>query len=198
MISTFIKSAAFTIVTLVAFGATTQAQDAPGRVAILDVARVFKQNTVFEARMKAIKDEADALKTSITQRQEQIKIKAQELNSYERGTPERNQMEAQLEQQQTKLRTEARQAETDLLNREALIYFETYQQMQSVVSQIAQEYGLSLVLRFDSEPIDPTNRTEVIKGVNRAVVFHRKVDLTGMVSTQLNQRMAQAGGGNLK
>ena len=85
-----------------------------------------------------------------------------------------------------------------LLSREAKIYYDTYVEMQSIVESIATEYGLSLVLRFDSETIDPTNRTEVIKGVNRSVVFHRKIDLTTMVTERLNARMAQGGGRQLK
>ena len=33
---------------------------------------------------------------------------------------------------------------------------------------------------------------EVIKGVNRAVVYHRRLDLTTMVSAAMNERSAQA------
>ena len=99
-------------------------------------------------------------------------------------------MEADLEQQHTHLRTTTRQAESELLNREARVYFDTYREMQTVVEAIAQANGLSLVLRFDSESVDPNNRNEVIKGVNRAVVFHRQLDLTKLVSEELNKRMA--------
>lgn len=191
--SPIIKTLAAALVSLFIFSGTTQAQNA-GRVAILDVAKVFKMNPTFEAKMKAIREEADTLKASITARQEKIRDAARGLSEFGVGTPERNNMEADLEQQQTRLRTEARQAEMTLLSREAKIYYETYIEMQSVVETIASEYGLSLVLRFDSEEIDPSNRTEVIKGVNRSVVFHRKVDLTNMVTKELNQRMAQRGG----
>ena len=104
--------------------------------------------------------------------------------------PKRNQMEADLEQQHTRLRTTTRQSESELLNREARVYFDTYREMQEVVEAAAKEYGLSLVLRFDSESIDPNNRNEVIQGVNRAVVFHRQLDLTSLISKQLNARTA--------
>ena len=106
--------------------------------------------------------------------------------------PQRNQREADIEQQHAKLRTTARQTEAELLSREARVYYETYQEMQTVVEGMAKEYGLSLVLRFDSESIDPNNREEVITGVNRAVVFHRQLDLTGLVSKALNARTAAA------
>lgn len=163
-----------------------------GLVAILDVAKVFKQNQEFDSQMKAIKAEAETLKGQITQQQDAIKASAQKVTEYEIGSPNRNKMELELEQQQTALRTKARQAEANLLNREARIYYETYQKMQGIVSSVAAQNGISLVLRFDSEKIDPTNRAEVIKGVNRAVVYHRQLDLTKMVSNAMNGPSAQA------
>ena len=172
--------------------AGAQETKSAGLVAVLDVAKVFKENQNFEAKMKAIKAEADGLKAQIQQQQDAIKAEAQELGQYEPGSAERNQMEATLEQKQTALRTKARQAEADLLNREAKIYYDTYQQMQSVVSNLASQHGISLVLRFDSEPIEATNRPEVIKGVNRAVVFHRRLDLTNLVIGQMNPSVSQA------
>jgi Skp family chaperone for outer membrane proteins len=198
--STITKSLLVAIVAIVAplvsqSHANAQEDDkSAGLVAVLDVAKVFKENAEFDSKMKAIKSEADTLKGQITQEQEAIKARAQQLGEYEIGSPERNKMEATLEQQQAALRTKARQAEADLLNREAGIYYETYQQMQSIVGGLASQHGISLVLRFDSEQIDPANRTEVIKGVNRAVVYHRRLDLTTMVSKAMNS-LAKASSG---
>lgn len=193
--SIIIKSlfVAITVVSTVLTSQSLNAQEGkPGLVAILDVAKVFKENKVFDGKMAAIKAEADRLKKQITDEQEAIKGRAQGLTKYEIGSVERNNLEGQLEQEQTKLRTKARQLETSLLNREALVYYETYQQMQSVVGSLANQYGISLVLRFDSEKIDATNRAEVIKGVNRAVVYHRQLDLTNAVTEAMNARAAQA------
>lgn len=172
--------------------ADAQETKSAGLVAVLDVAKVFKDHQGFDAKMKAIKSEAEGLKTQIQQQQDAIKAEAQALTNYEPGSNERNQLEATLEQKQAALRTKARQAEADLLNREAGIYYETYEQMQKVVSAMANQHGISLVLRFDSGPIDSTNRPEVIKGVNRAVVFHRRLDLTNMVIGQMNPGTAAA------
>ncbi len=194
-ITNVVLKAVLIAVTAVVATSTGQAnaQEAKsGLVAILDVAKVFKENSEFDSSMKAIKAEADRLKAKITQQQEAIKQRAQQVTQYELGSPERNKLEAELEQEQAALRTKARQAEADLLNREARVYYETYQKMQTVVSSVAASNGISLVLRFDSEDIDPTNRGEVIKGVNRAVVYHRQLDLTRMVSSAMNGQQAQA------
>ena len=161
-----------------------------GIVAVLDVAEVFKGNGTFDQSMKNIKAQAEKLKVEIQGDQEKIQNDALSLREYEAGSPDRNRLEAELEQRQAALRTRARQSEQDLLNREAEIYFQTYSKMQSVVESIAKKYNISLVLRFDSAEIDKTSRPEVIKGVNRAVVYHHKLDLTTMVVKEMSGAMA--------
>lgn len=198
MKSTFSKIVLSALVTVVALSVSTaSAQEAKqsGIVAVLDVAKVFKENRDFESKMQSIKSTADQLKSSIQQKQEAIKQEAGGLQQYEVGSAERNQMEAELVQKQAKLRTEAHQAEVDLLSKEARVYYETYQQMQSILSSLSTEYGISLVLRFDSEEVDANNRGEVIKGVNRAVVYQQGLDLTTMVIEKMSTNVAQAAGG---
>lgn len=172
-----------------------QAQD--GLVAILDVAKVFDENLAFKSQLALIKDDADKLKAQITQQQEAIKVEAQDLGRFDVGSTERNNLEGQLEIKQANLRTFARQQETVLLSREARVYYDTYLQMQTVVESLASSNGISLVLRFESSEIDPDNRAEVVKGVNRSVIYHRKLDLTGMVTKAMNGRTARAPTGTL-
>jgi Skp family chaperone for outer membrane proteins len=162
-------------------------------VLVLDVAKVFDSNPAFKKMMDQIKSEADALKNRIQSDQEKIRQDAMNLQNYEAGSAERNRMEAELEQRQTTLRTDARQSEQDLLNREAKVYFDTYTTMQAVVTQLAEQYDVALVLRYDSSDIDKNNRAEVIKGVNRNVVFHRNRDLTSTVVKMMNERTASTG-----
>ena len=192
MNSQWIKSLlAGLIVTCISFPLVAQQDNSNGGlVAILDVAKVFKDNPVFDTKMKAIKAEADALKKKIQDQQELIRKDAAGLEEFGVGTPERNNLEATLEQRQTALRTQARQAEADLLAREAGIYYDTYTEMQTVVAKLANQYGISLVMRFDSAPISRDNRPEVIQAVNRTIVYHHKVDLTGMVIQAMNPASA--------
>ena len=162
---------------------TTRAQDnqSAGWVVVLDVAKVFKANADFDTKMQTIRKQAESLQATFKQEQEAIGLDAQALQGQTAASEARYQLEAQLEQRQTALKTKARQAEAELLAKEAQIYFDTYQKMQQVVTSIAQTNGIVLVLRFDSEAIDPANRGEVIKGVNRAIVFHKNLDITDEV-----------------
>ncbi len=186
-----LKLIAALIVSMVAFPAFGQQDGAGGIVAVLDVAMVFKNNADFDQKLKSIKAEAEAFKGKIQGKQEGIRQRAQSVMALEVGTPERNQQEAKIEQEQAALRTEARQIEGELLKREAKIYYDAYVEMQQVVTRIATQNGITLVLRFDSAPINPNNRPEVIKGVNRAVVYHRQLDLTKLVIKELGTASAR-------
>jgi Skp family chaperone for outer membrane proteins len=149
-----------------------------GWVVVLDVAKVFKANADFDTKMKLIKADAEKYQASFKAEQEKLQLDAQQLQGMEASSEPRFQLEAQLEQRSTALKTKARQAETELLIKEAQAYYETYQKMQSVVGSLAEQHGIVMVLRFDSEEIDPSNRGDVIKGVNRAVVYHKQLDIT--------------------
>ena len=62
---------------------------------------------------------------------------------------------------------------------------------ERVVAEIAEQYDLSLVLRFSRERMDPTDRTSVLAGVNRPVIFQKQLDLTPLVMKRLNGTRAK-------
>jgi Skp family chaperone for outer membrane proteins len=167
-------------------------------VAVLDVAKVFERNNVFNQRMEAIKKEAEDFKASMESEQNSIRSDAERLGEFTPDSREYRDLESQLEQRTLELRTRARQTNTDMLNREAKIYFDTYTQMQAVLASISQEYNIGLVIRFDSGPIDASNRGEVVKGVNRNVVFQKNLDLTTMVIERMGPVSSANMGTNLK
>ena len=190
-VKSLISSIALAVLAVSSFAPLANAQDG-GVVVVLDVAKVFKVNQAFDSEMKNIKTSAEQLKSQIQQQQETIKAEAMQISQYEAGTPERNQMEAKVEQKQAALRTTARQKEADLLNREARVYYDTYMKMKEVVSSIAAKHNISLVVRFDGSEIDPSSRPEVIKAVNRSVVYHRQIDITSMVIEAMGPRVAES------
>jgi Skp family chaperone for outer membrane proteins len=91
--STIIKSVIFAVAIVVCSASNATAQEQAGRVAILDVAKVFKQNKSFDSQVKAIKAEADQLKAQITAEQDRIKSEVMKLRDMPAGE-QRNQLEA--------------------------------------------------------------------------------------------------------
>lgn len=170
-------------------GNTNQDSNANGYVTVLDVAKVFKNYPPFDQQLKQIESEAEALRAKIQQQEQQLRSEAQNIvKMFKIGTSERKQKEADLEQKRAKMMTEGRHAQTDLLNREAQLYFKTYAQMRGVVQAYSKQAGIALVIRFESAPIDRDNRGAVIKGVNRNVVFQDRMDITVAIIKQMHSQ----------
>ena len=79
----------------------------------------------------------------------------------------------------------------DLLQREALQYYTSYNEILAAIDRIAQRHGIALVLRFDSRAMDPEDPQSVMQGMNRAVVLQRNLDITNMVIDELRTALAQ-------
>jgi hypothetical protein len=80
----------------------------------------------------------------------------------------------------------------EFLEREAKVYFQTYQEVVSVVEQYAKWHNIGLVLRFNGEPVDPERRDDVLREINKPVVVQDQIDITGDILLLLN-RDQQAG-----
>ena len=158
-----------------------QMQTQNGRIAVLDVAKVFELNQKFNSQIEKLKTERDTLRQQLQGEAQQLRTDAQQLQEYKPGSPEYKKLESDLEQRNADLRTRDRQANTDLVNREASIYYGTYREMESAVAQLAGQYNITLVLRYDSSQVDGGNRADVVKALNKTVVFQKDMDLTEMV-----------------
>ena len=175
---------------LALFASVGTAQDGQsGIVAVLDVAKVFKEHAGFNSRMESIKKEIEAFEEDFRQRREQLQNEVRTLQGLV-GKPEYKTEEAALARKEADLQIEANQKRAEILTREAKIYFDTYNEVVGVVGEMATSYGITLVIRYDSSEIDQTDRASVIKGVNRNVIFQRDLDLTPLVLQKVNGAVA--------
>ena len=95
-----------------------------------------------------------------------------------------NEVEIQLRQEEVALQTKARQAQTELMKSEAEAFYKTHNEVMAILQQLCKKFNVSVVLRYDSEPIDPSKPETVIRGVQRSVVFASN-DLTPHVMHEL-------------
>lgn len=170
----------------VANGQQAQEQGQSGIVAVLDVAKVFKEHAQFNASMEAIKKEIEVFEEDFRGKRESLQNQIRALQSLQ-GQPEFKTEEAALARKEADLQIEANQKRAEILSKEAEIYYSTYNEVVATVARLSGSYGISLVIRYDSGAIDQTDRASVIKGVNRSVVFQRDLDLTKLVLQELNK-----------
>lgn len=148
-------------------------------VAVLDLALIFENHPGHKLKMEQLQASADRMKAQFQKDQENLQAKAKQASDSFTGDA-LNTAEVNLRKEEVELQTKARQAQNDLLKQEANAYYETYQDVMQHVEKVCNHYNVSVVLRWDSTPIDPANPSTVIRGVQRTVVYTNK-DLTPVV-----------------
>ncbi len=157
-------------------------------VAVIDINFIFKNHQRFEGTMADIKKEIATFEEYLRQQREAITQQTEQLKGLAQGSPEYQQLEEQLASRHTKLQLETGRKRKEILEREARVYYNAYKDIEKHVQDFAYANGIGLVLRFNSEDMDPTKRDSVLQGVNRAVVFQNRLNITKPILDSLNRR----------
>ncbi|MDX1947758.1 MAG: OmpH family outer membrane protein [Pirellulaceae bacterium] len=181
---------------LVALDAISDDQPANERtprvpVAVIDVARVFKEDREFQRKLDKVKAEIAEFEGKVST----LHAKIKEMQPKNEGSdlPSGEQAERQLKaaQLQAALTAEITVRKQAFLLDESHIYYDRYQALEAAVEKVARERDVALVMRHNSEPMNPGDRSSVLQGVNRAIIYSRVPDLTVEVIKALNGVAAQ-------
>ena len=160
-------------------------------VALCDVGLIFKSHPVFSSELAQLKQQADQFRQETTQLEQQLMQKAEVLRQYEVGSVEFNNAETKLAQEKASMEVQQRDKMRKLMQQEAELHFQTYEQVKQVISTYCQEQGIQLVLRYNSEQEQATSPQEIMQLVNGSVIYHQnRKDIT----SNIIQRIAQASG----
>lgn len=184
---------------LVALGTVGRAQE-PGAtsaapstlVAVVDIAKVFESHPTFKASLDALQQQAKNAELDMEGKKKSLTQRGQQLTELDSGSPDYRQLETDLARQAVDLQVQSRQVKKDLLQREALQYYTSYNEIVAAIERISQRHGIALVLRFDSRVMNPEDPQSVMQGMNRAVVLQRNLDITNMVIEELRTALAQS------
>ena len=77
------------------------------------------------------------------------------------------------------------------LEREAQVYYQTYLEVADAVKTYSERHNIGIVIRFNGDPVDPNKREDVLKEINKPVVFQNQIDITPDVLALLNRDPAQ-------
>ena len=158
------------------------------RVAVIDIGKVFKQHPGFNQAMETMKRDVQQSQGELQQRAKEIQALRDKLKVYQPDSAEAKQVEAQILEMQAAGQLEATKKKKDLLDREAKLYYEVYEEIKQEVNGFMQQYGIALVLRFNSDAIDVKNRPAVLEYVNRPVVMERRIDITSQIVERIASR----------
>lgn len=184
------KFSLFSVAILLVGSLATFANAAPPvleqRVAVVDVARVFKNHRRFNQELELLKKDAEDFQTQMRGVQEQLQQRVDAARAQDPNSAAFRAAEAELTAELARLQVTQRQKGRELAEKEARLYFEIYVQVTSAIANHADNNGVNLVLRYNSEPIDPADPKSIIEGVNREVMFQRGHDITDQIIAMVN------------
>ena len=156
-------------------------------VAVIDVGYIFKNARRFKQTMEDIKLADEKFQEELVRRRDAINASIQKLQQMQKGDPNYKLLEEQIAGDQTKLRLDVARAQKERIEKEAKVYFNAYKEVEDHITKFSGRYGIDLVLRFNSEAMDPTKPESVLSGINRFVVFQRQLNITGHILDEMNR-----------
>jgi Skp family chaperone for outer membrane proteins len=171
--------------------------NSPHRIALIDMARVFKNYKKFEAMRDELKTELQKSEERFKAMAEMIKKEQLDLKNYKEGTEEYSKVEKSLLTHTTQAEAFRKSQQRELIRKEAQIYKTIYLEVSDAVEKYATHFNFTLVLRFSADDVStPENPEDVMRSLNRQVVYYRpSEDITSAICDFLNrryQRMAAA------
>ncbi|QDV68108.1 Outer membrane protein (OmpH-like) [Rosistilla carotiformis] len=167
---------------------TAQDSPPPGKFAIIDVAYIFKNAECIKAEVAAIEQQMAELQNFGKAKQQELLNEAKAIKAFKPGSLEYARQEEKLAELESQLKLEVFRRRKSLADAEAGLYFDGYQKMHRIISQVAQYNNIDLVLRYDSEAMDLEKPDTVLRSVMKNVVYRADtIDLTQIVLAALDK-----------
>lgn len=158
-------------------------------IALLDVSAIFKNHGRFKAMMSEMEGDVKRAEEAMKTERETIRSLSERLKDYNAGSPEYKQLEGQVAQRQSDLQVQVALQRKEFLQRESKIYHMIYQEVEQEVAYYAQQMGIAVVLRYNSDSSDPNKPDDVLRDINKQVVWSSQgLDITGTILQRLNGR----------
>ncbi len=161
-------------------------------VAVIDISYIFKNYPGFTAEIEKLKKEMEAADGQLKADSERLVQMQQQRDTLKPGSDDFKKVDEQLAREKADFSIKQGTIRRDFLEREAKIYFSTYNRVSEVVKYVATQHGIGLVLRFNGDPIDPQQREDVMRAIMQPIVFQNNVDITPDVLTLLTRGQAGA------
>lgn len=164
------------------------------RVAVIDVAFIFKNHEGIKAEVAKIEEELKAFDAEMNARREELQQLANELKTFNVGSKEYSEKEERVASMESRMRLDMARKRKQLSDAEAKIYYENYKRIAEGVKYLAEHYKIDLVLRYNSEEMKPEEGDSVIRSVMKNVVYHDDaLDMTRGVMQYLDRSQVARG-----
>ncbi|MEL7338019.1 MAG: OmpH family outer membrane protein, partial [Planctomycetota bacterium] len=154
----------------------------------VDVAYIFKNHDLIKKEIESVQSQTDQFQEQFNAKREEMKTAVDQLKSFRAGSPEFAAQEEMIAGLDSQLRLQMTRKRKELADAEAKIYYDNYQLITQSVKAIAEFYKYDLVLRYNSEKMDPAEGATVIRGVMKSVIYQApNMDMTKGVMEYLTR-----------
>ena len=172
--------------------AAAQQRTAPGgqagpQLALLDLAYIFANHVKFKQLSDGLRRDVEAAEAELKNNKAALQKMVDQLESYNRGTPEYRQLEEDITKRQAEIQVQVNVQKRDFFEQEAKMYYTVYQEIMEQVRYYSDKHGILLVMRFNGDPFDENDPQGIQKELNKAVLYHNKmIDITPYILDAVN------------
>jgi Skp family chaperone for outer membrane proteins len=156
-------------------------------VAVVDVSYIFKEHKRFRGTMESMKKEMEGIEADLKADRERVAQTEQERNKYNPGTAEYKKYDEEVARMSAEFQIKMTRLRKDFLEREAKIYYQTYLEVAEAIAYYAKRHNIGLVIKFNGETVDPNKREDVLREINKPVIYQDSIDITPDILTLLNR-----------
>jgi len=176
-------------------------------IGVVDVAYIFKHHVRFDQEMKAMKQRVEAAEADLKRDGDEIKKMQDQLKTYDTqktfnpGSPEYKKLEEAILKKTGDFNLKRSLQGKEFMEQEGKLYYKVSLEIDDAVKLIATRNSIVLVLKFNGDDVDPNDRNEILRSINKPIVyFDKNMDITGYVLQELNRSAnvtMNPGGGNM-
>ncbi len=167
---------------------------------MIDVGVVFEKHPRFKSQMDALKAEIDATEKGWKDQATQINAAIEQMKTLKPDSPDYHRMEKDAATRQADFNVNKALKNRELMERQGKIYNNTYKEVESAVKEFCLQYNVALVIRYNSKPADSGDPQEILRNIQRPIVYIKPgYDITDDIINLLNRSAAapQNGGGRV-
>jgi len=155
-------------------------------VAVIDIAFIFKNHVRFNAQMNDMKRDIEAFDAAMRDETTKINKKQEIMQGFNPASKEFKAADEELAHLKSDFQIKVAAKRREFLEQEAKVYYNIYREVEDKVTEFALQNRIQLVLRYTSDEMKPDDRSSVLQGVNKPVVFQDRLDITQHVLNKLN------------
>lgn len=163
-------------------------QDGNFPVALLNADKVIKQYPGLQDRLQPVRQDVVEMDKAAQLKQVELETTQRQLQRTQPGTPDFEKLQVLLVKLQTELRQFIDRERRNIAKREAVIYADAFREMEEEVKTICKARGIKLVIRQVDASLNDERPEEVLKAINRAILYDDNLDITEEVMTALKKR----------